>query len=318
MQDEPQHDEMRSKDRGALGGEALLQSRLQIQALEEQLNNNGSRKGGQLLVFEAKTRELVETGQNGALAAFHLRCPPEKGSMNCLGRHHQYPIFRGTASAYAAVPRRQKAPFLCNQRGTPSRPTASTSDRPADNVVIPGKIGGSSVWIDNQAPPEERYKNQSKVYNPDVAMQFHMHGSPDGIHWRFLRRLQLPHRGGWDSQSIIFRDPAIRALRPLHPPLGRQAPHHRRGQRELPDRQAAGVRRSHRLGQPADGHVAGRGRPGDVRDKPRAGSRGARETLRQDADGLLRRNRVQVPRTRTACTSCSPTPTGTGSTASRW
>ena len=117
MQDEPQHDEMRSKDRGALGGEALLQSRLQIQALEEQLNNNGSRKGGQLLVFEAKTRELVETGQNGALAAFHLRCPPEKGSMNCLGRHHQYPIFRGTASAYAAVPRRQKAPFLCNQRG---------------------------------------------------------------------------------------------------------------------------------------------------------------------------------------------------------
>ena len=40
-------------------------------------------------------------------------------------------------------------------------------------------------------------------------MQFHMHGSPDGIHWKFLRRMQLPHRGGWDTQSIIFRDPAI-------------------------------------------------------------------------------------------------------------
>ena len=79
----------------------------------------------------------------------------------------------------------------------------------ANNVVIPSKLGGSSVWIDPHAPPEERYKNQSKVYNPDVAMQFHMHSSPDGIHWKFLRRLQLPHRGGWDTQSIIFWDPAI-------------------------------------------------------------------------------------------------------------
>ena len=79
----------------------------------------------------------------------------------------------------------------------------------ANNVVIPSKLGGSSVWIDPHAPPEERYKNQSKVYNPEVAMQFHMHGSPDGIHWKFLRRIQLPHRGGWDTQSIIFWDPAI-------------------------------------------------------------------------------------------------------------
>ncbi len=79
----------------------------------------------------------------------------------------------------------------------------------ANNVVIPSKLGGSSVWIDPHAPPEERYKNQSKVYNPEVAMQFHMHGSPDGIHWKFLRRLQLPQRGGWDTQNIIFRDPAI-------------------------------------------------------------------------------------------------------------
>ena len=33
----------------------------------------------------------------------------------------------------------------------------------ANNVVIPSKLGGSSVWIDPHAPPEERYKNQSKV-----------------------------------------------------------------------------------------------------------------------------------------------------------
>ena len=79
----------------------------------------------------------------------------------------------------------------------------------ANNIVIPGKLGGSSVWLDPNAPPEERYKSQSKVYNPDVSMQFHMHSSPDGIDWRFLRRIRLEQRGGWDTQSIIFWDPAI-------------------------------------------------------------------------------------------------------------
>ena len=79
----------------------------------------------------------------------------------------------------------------------------------ANNIAIPGKLGGSSVWIDPNAPPEERYKSQSKVYDPDVSMQFHMHSSPDGIDWKFLRRIQLELRGGWDTQSIIFWDPTI-------------------------------------------------------------------------------------------------------------
>lgn len=79
----------------------------------------------------------------------------------------------------------------------------------ANNAAIPGKLGGCSVWIDPNAPPDERYKSQTKVYDPDVAMQFHMHGSPDGIYWKFLRRIQLPFRGGWDTQNIIFWDPAI-------------------------------------------------------------------------------------------------------------
>ncbi len=79
----------------------------------------------------------------------------------------------------------------------------------ANNIVIPGKLGGSSVWIDPNAPPEERYKSQSKVYNPDVSMQFHMHSSPDGFDWRFLRRIELEKRGGWDTQSIIFWDHGI-------------------------------------------------------------------------------------------------------------
>ena len=79
----------------------------------------------------------------------------------------------------------------------------------ANNITIPGKLGGSSIWIDPNAPPQERYKNQCKVYNPDVAMQLHMHGSPDGINWTFLRRIQFKWRGGWDTQSIVFWDPAI-------------------------------------------------------------------------------------------------------------
>ena len=79
----------------------------------------------------------------------------------------------------------------------------------ANNIVIPNKLGGSSVWIDPQAPAAERYKNQSKVYNPEVAMQFHMHSSPDGLNWKFLRRIQIEQGGGWDTQSIAFWDPAV-------------------------------------------------------------------------------------------------------------
>ena len=78
-----------------------------------------------------------------------------------------------------------------------------------NNVVLPSKLGGSSVWIDPNEPAEECYKNQTKVYNPDVSMQFHMHCSPDGIHWKFLRRIQLDLGGGWDSRNIVFWDPAI-------------------------------------------------------------------------------------------------------------
>ncbi|AWT60452.1 MAG: hypothetical protein DF168_01666 [Candidatus Moanabacter tarae] len=77
------------------------------------------------------------------------------------------------------------------------------------NIAIAGKFGGSSVWIDPNAPREERYKSQTKVYDSDVSMQFHMHSSSDGLDWRFLRRIKLEQRGGWDTQSVIFWDPAI-------------------------------------------------------------------------------------------------------------
>ena len=78
-----------------------------------------------------------------------------------------------------------------------------------NNVVIPADIGGSSVWIDPHAPPEFRYKNQSKVYSPpEVWGHLHMHGSPDGIHWKLVRDVRLS-RGGWDTQSIVFWDPPV-------------------------------------------------------------------------------------------------------------
>ena len=72
-----------------------------------------------------------------------------------------------------------------------------------NNVVLPGKIGGSSVWIDPHAPPEHRYKTQAKVY---PSAELHLHTSPDGIRWKLFSKLD-PGPGGWDTQSIIFWDP---------------------------------------------------------------------------------------------------------------
>lgn len=72
-----------------------------------------------------------------------------------------------------------------------------------NNIVIPGKIGGSSVWIDPHAPPEHRFKTQAKVY---PSAELHLHTSPDGIRWKLFAKLD-PGPGGWDTQSIIFWDP---------------------------------------------------------------------------------------------------------------
>ena len=74
-----------------------------------------------------------------------------------------------------------------------------------NNVVMPAEIGGCSVWIDPAAPPQHRYKSQQKVY---PSSQFHMYSSPDGIHWKMFRRIKIG-AGGWDTQSIIYRDPQL-------------------------------------------------------------------------------------------------------------
>ncbi|MCH2374060.1 MAG: hypothetical protein MK538_07730, partial [Planctomycetes bacterium] len=74
-----------------------------------------------------------------------------------------------------------------------------------NNIVLPGRIGGCSVWIDPNAPPEHRYKNQAKVY---PSAKFHMQSSPDGLNWKFFSQIE-PGHGGWDTQSIVFWDPRI-------------------------------------------------------------------------------------------------------------
>ena len=78
-----------------------------------------------------------------------------------------------------------------------------------NNVVIPGVIGGSAVWIDPLALPEHRYKTQAKTYPRDdygerLPSKFHMHSSPDGIKWNFYSEI-TPH-GPTDTQNILFWD----------------------------------------------------------------------------------------------------------------
>jgi len=75
----------------------------------------------------------------------------------------------------------------------------------ANNVVLPGVIGGCAVWIDPQGGDAHRYKTQTKVY---PSGQLHMHSSPDGLHWKKFARLD-PGPGGWDTQSIVFWDSKI-------------------------------------------------------------------------------------------------------------
>ena len=74
-----------------------------------------------------------------------------------------------------------------------------------NNIVMPGIIGGCSIWIDPHAPSQHRYKNQAKVY---PAHKFRMHSSPDGLRWDLYAKID-PGRGGFDTQSIVFWDPSV-------------------------------------------------------------------------------------------------------------
>ena len=70
-----------------------------------------------------------------------------------------------------------------------------------NNVVLPGVIGGASVWIDPKAPAEHRYKTQAKVY---PSGKFHMFSSPDGIRWSLWA--EIDPQGATDTQTIVFWD----------------------------------------------------------------------------------------------------------------
>lgn len=73
-----------------------------------------------------------------------------------------------------------------------------------NNVVIPGVIGGASVWKDPRADPEHRYKSQSKVY---PSGDFHMYSSPDGLRWKLFKEIEP--NGPHDTQTIVFWDENI-------------------------------------------------------------------------------------------------------------
>ncbi len=70
-----------------------------------------------------------------------------------------------------------------------------------NNIVIPGIIGGSSVWIDPLASPIHRYKTQAKTYPSGKLM---MHSSPDGISWNTYS--EIDPKGPFDTQTIVFWD----------------------------------------------------------------------------------------------------------------
>lgn len=77
----------------------------------------------------------------------------------------------------------------------------------ANNVVLPGpRIAGAAVWVDPKAPPEHRYKTQTKVYPPGQREKLEMHSSPDGIHWNIFAE---PKVGHIDTQNIIFWEPSV-------------------------------------------------------------------------------------------------------------
>jgi hypothetical protein len=76
-----------------------------------------------------------------------------------------------------------------------------------NNIVLPGpRIAGAAVWVDPKAPPEHRYKTQTKVYPPGQREKLEMHSSPDGIHWNLFAE---PKVGHIDTQNIIFWEPSV-------------------------------------------------------------------------------------------------------------
>ncbi len=75
-----------------------------------------------------------------------------------------------------------------------------------NNIVIPNRIGGSSVWIDPNATPNKKYRNQVKGYNDPTSGKLYCYHSADGIEWTLW---QCQDIGNCDTQSIAFWDNRI-------------------------------------------------------------------------------------------------------------
>ena len=73
-----------------------------------------------------------------------------------------------------------------------------------NNVVMPGPVGGCSVWIDPRAPPKHRYKNQAKYYLGKNHLR--LYSSSDGVHWSRLATMN-PGVKDCDTQSLVLWDP---------------------------------------------------------------------------------------------------------------
>jgi hypothetical protein len=76
-----------------------------------------------------------------------------------------------------------------------------------------GRGGVDSVWLDPNAPPNQRYKAQGKFYAPrekddnNPEPVFRIYASPDGYQWTLFAEERI---GKCDTQSIIFWDEPIR------------------------------------------------------------------------------------------------------------
>ncbi len=89
---------------------------------------------------------------------------------------------------------------------TQPEPALVAYDKDSAEVGKHGRIGGVSVWIDPQAPPQRRYKSQAKYYPVNRRSEFHIYCSPDGYKWRFMAREKI---GSVDTQSVAFWDNSL-------------------------------------------------------------------------------------------------------------
>ena len=76
---------------------------------------------------------------------------------------------------------------------------------PGNAVIYQDRLQGCAVWIDPNAPPEEKYKTQAKFGpHPDGRQSsLDFHSSPDGLHWKPMHSIEMDDI---DVQNVVFWD----------------------------------------------------------------------------------------------------------------